>query len=462
MRYLVVSVVLLAAVAGVALAQSTKSSSRLEDAYKREFAFLESEKRTLQARLEEERRSGAAKIDKARGETAALQGKVVALAGEAERLEELLLAAERDLDTMEQSEDVGEDLMARASAAFSKVGIELPEADLADRAQLLAQLAFVFGTAPEVLARQSAIRTEDGSYFDAVGVKVTGRILRVGDIAAYGLVDGAMGPLAPAGEGLLKLWPADGAADAAAQLAAGGRPGTLPMFLYESLDKGVERKASKSVVEVIETGGVIGWVIVGLGLAALAMIVARFGLLLWASRGGRRLIAPVLAALERGERGRARELAARSSSPTGRVMTATLDNLDKDRGQLEDVVAEAVLQEQPHLSRFGSSILVMAAVSPLLGLLGTVTGMISTFDVITEYGTGNPKMLSGGISEALVTTELGLIVAIPALLLGHLLTGWAERIRDGLDGSALAAVNRAAGLTPPDEREVEEADEIAA
>ncbi len=92
----------------------------------------------------------------------------------------------------------------------------------------------------------------------------------------------------------------------------------------------------------------------------------------------------------------------------------------------------------------------MAAVSPLLGLLGTVTGMISTFDVITEFGTGNPKLLSGGISEALVTTELGLIVAIPALLLGHLLSGWSDGIRDGLDASALAVVNRSLGLKDPE------------
>ncbi len=78
---------------------------------------------------------------------------------------------------------------------------------------------------------------------------------------------------------------------------------------------------------------------------------------------------------------------------------------------------------------------------PLLGLLGTVTGMIQTFDVITVFGTSDPKLLSGGIATALVTTELGLIVAIPCLLAGSLLNGWAERIKDDMEKAALRAIN---------------------
>ena len=128
------------------------------------------------------------------------------------------------------------------------------------------------------------------------------------------------------------------------------------------------------------------------------------------------------------------------------MLRATLENLERDRQHLEDIVSESILHETPQLDRFGSTILVMAAVAPLLGLLGTVTGMISTFDVITEFGTGNPKLLSGGISEALITTELGLIVAIPALLLGNLLSGWSEGIKDDLDKSALRVTNLATGI----------------
>ena len=102
---------------------------------------------------------------------------------------------------------------------------------------------------------------------------------------------------------------------------------------------------------------------------------------------------------------------------------------------------ESILNESTSLDRFGNFILVLAAVAPLLGLLGTVTGMIATFDIITTHGTGDPKLLSGGISEALVTTMLGLVVAIPLLLLGNLMGGWAQNIKDSMEQSALHIVN---------------------
>ena len=118
--------------------------------------------------------------------------------------------------------------------------------------------------------------------------------------------------------------------------------------------------------------------------------------------------------------------------------------------KIDEALSEGMLGEARRVERFGTVILVIAAVSPLLGLLGTVTGMISTFDVITKFGTGDPKMLSGGISTALITTELGLIVAIPTLLLGSLLKGWAESIQGQAEQTALKLVTLYTGETPPD------------
>jgi biopolymer transport protein ExbB len=93
---------------------------------------------------------------------------------------------------------------------------------------------------------------------------------------------------------------------------------------------------------------------------------------------------------------------------------------------------------------------VIAAVSPLLGLLGTVTGMIGTFDIITEFGTGDPKLLSTGISEALVTTKFGLVVAIPLLLVGNLLSSWGLRTKNGLERAALNVINTHKASLPAD------------
>jgi len=124
------------------------------------------------------------------------------------------------------------------------------------------------------------------------------------------------------------------------------------------------------------------------------------------------------------------------------VIAAAIRNVQRERAHIEDIISEQILHESVHLNRFGTFIIVIAAVAPLLGLLGTVTGMISTFDIITEFGTGDPKLLSSGISIALVTTEVGLAVAIPALIFGNLLSGWAESIKDDMEKAALHVINR--------------------
>ena len=102
---------------------------------------------------------------------------------------------------------------------------------------------------------------------------------------------------------------------------------------------------------------------------------------------------------------------------------------------------EAIIVEVPPLERHLAILAVGAAVSPLLGLLGTVTGMIHTFSLIAVFGSGDPRLLSGGISEALVTTEAGLAVAIPLVLLHAFLSRRVRAIADGLEKSAVSFVN---------------------
>ena len=108
---------------------------------------------------------------------------------------------------------------------------------------------------------------------------------------------------------------------------------------------------------------------------------------------------------------------AESSNALGRVLMAGKANFDKDIDTLELKLAEAIMAERPQIERGISGIRIISVVAPLAGLLGTVTGMIVTFQMITLYGTGDPKLMAGGISQALVTTVLGLLVAIPTTLL---------------------------------------------
>jgi len=132
---------------------------------------------------------------------------------------------------------------------------------------------------------------------------------------------------------------------------------------------------------------------------------------------------------------------AQAKKPIARVLLAALPEHKLPRQEIENTLQEAILKEIPPMERFLSTLGMLAAIAPLLGLLGTVTGMIDTFHIITLYGTGDPRMMSGGISEALVTTMLGLAVAIPLLVAQTLLNRSVERRIGLLEEKAVALVN---------------------
>jgi biopolymer transport protein ExbB len=128
-------------------------------------------------------------------------------------------------------------------------------------------------------------------------------------------------------------------------------------------------------------------------------------------------------------------------SPVNHVIEAGLGSRHADRETLESVLQESILRELPRLEGGLSILAVLGAVAPLLGLLGTVTGMIDTFRVITLFGTGDPKLMSGGISEALITTELGLAVAIPIMLIHTLLSRRVNGIIGDMEEKAVSLAN---------------------
>ena len=128
-------------------------------------------------------------------------------------------------------------------------------------------------------------------------------------------------------------------------------------------------------------------------------------------------------------------------NPVVRVIRAGIASRTLDREDMENAVQEAILKEIPPMERFLSTLGMLAAIAPLLGLLGTVTGMIDTFHVITLHGTGDPRLMSGGISEALVTTMLGLSVAIPIMLAHTLLSRSVENTVGLMEEKAVALVN---------------------
>lgn len=157
-----------------------------------------------------------------------------------------------------------------------------------------------------------------------------------------------------------------------------------------------------NVQERVEQGGTVGYVIIGVGLIGLIISIERFiSLVLIAGRVRRQL----------------GNQQASEDNPLGRVMKVKDAHPDVESETLELKLSEAILREIPHITKRLTFIKIISVVAPLLGLLGTVTGMINTFQSITLFGTGDPKLMAGGISQALVTTVLGLVVAIPTVFI---------------------------------------------
>ncbi len=174
--------------------------------------------------------------------------------------------------------------------------------------------------------------------------------------------------------------------------------------------------------ERIRQGGVVGYVIIIIGLSGIALAL---GQMLYLERVGRRMRAQLNSVNKPSH-----------DNPLGRVLGVFRDDhseQDDDPELLELRLSEAVLKEMPALERAQSILRLFAAAAPLLGLLGTVTGMIVTFQTITIFGTGDPKLMADGISQALVTTVLGLVAAIPLLFINALLATRARGLVQILD-----------------------------
>ncbi|HFC9209058.1 MotA/TolQ/ExbB proton channel family protein [Vibrio cholerae] len=175
----------------------------------------------------------------------------------------------------------------------------------------------------------------------------------------------------------------------------------------------------------LQAGGVIGNVI--LVLLGVGLIIALY-------RGA------ILATLRQKIKAQLKKPEQPGNNPLGRILAVYNKEQQRSVEALELRLLEAVVDEQNHLETGLSMLKLLAALAPMLGLLGTVTGMIETFQVITQFGNGDPKVMAGGISMALVTTVEGLIAAIPLLLAHNILSAQAEAIRNILEKQGIGLV----------------------
>ncbi|MFC3194612.1 MotA/TolQ/ExbB proton channel family protein [Marinicella sediminis] len=409
-------------------------------AYKKEHAFLTAQVNNITRRLAEYKQNSAVEKRRIESMISQLENQLLAAESTASELEDDIYQIQRHSESAQDNQGLIESTIIQAQSTMTEHGFSGFEPAAEPALTELDKINTLVGLATDHLDQQASITRQPGQFFLTDGTAVNGQIIQVGSIASYGNSPQGSGVLAPAGEQQFKVWQ-DSDPEAAAGIFNGQSAGLLPIFLYESALKAIEEREQKTIISVINSGGLIAWIIAGLGAFALLLIVLRVFFLNRASASTEKLLGGVVTQIENRDVEGAIKLAHQESSSSSRVLLSALRNIERDREHIEDIVSESILHESSQLNRFGSLIIVIATVAPLLGLLGTVTGMISTFDIITEFGTGDPKLLSSGISIALVTTEVGLAVAIPALLFGNILSGWAERIKDDMEKAALRAIN---------------------
>lgn len=259
--------------------------------------------------------------------------------------------------------------------------------------------------------------TFDGKAVDSIGVVTDGSITVFGPSSYFsstanstagllsfkvGTTEPSVSEISPGLQGSIRAFHKDGA-------------GVLP--LDSSQGKAITlSKAKGSLKDHVDKGGLVGYLIITMGFVALLLALVKLVdfRVLSVSRSSH--YTEIAQAATSGKLADAQALALKAKGWMGAMLSEGARYANDDRDLLEDHMLGVILEKKPRLERFLPWLAVTAAAAPLMGLLGTVVGMIKTFTLISIFGSGDPKALSSGISEALITTELGLIIAIPTLI----------------------------------------------
>ena len=426
------------------LRQASTELSTLRETIARERIPLDTRLRELESatagkRAEVARIRQAASLDRDRQER--LRAEARDLESEARGAIALLLEYRRDVETR----------LTGAEAAALADSLRAWETGLAspDRTTRAAAAAALLDNAMRRVEANLAPRAMEGVCADAEGREVPGTFGQWGPVTLFVPRDPTRVPgwvTQDAGGALPRLLPATDPKTIAVlrALAAPGEASPVPVDISGGTALRVEQ-ARETLWQHLVAGGAI---MVPIGVVA---VVALLQILLKTLSLARMRAWDDARIAEVTTRIRARDLAAAgaaagaAAAPLRAVLRGAVDHPDADRERLEEILHERILGEVPGLEKHLAGIAVLAGVAPLLGLLGTVTGMIHTFKMIMLAGAGDPRLLSGGISEALITTEAGLVVAIPALLAHAALARRVRALVGHLERAAVAVANRLHG-----------------
>lgn len=394
--------------------------------------------------------------------TAALEAELIATRGEYEAQKRLFDGRALELNNVRSEIKAREQESAYLSTLFSEYlrGFEtrLHIAEVARYGGIVAdaKLAAEDSSLPpaNVFARQAAAIEQSLDRLDRLiggdrysgqaagpdGRLATGLYAMLGPMAFFaaddnglvGLAEQKLGSLEPSVETF-----ADPAMEAAAREFVLQGWGSMPLDGSLGNARKIER-TRETLWEHIRKGGAVMWPILGVAaVSALVSIAKWIALAVVRVPEGPRL-RPLMDAVSRRDAAGAAEAIRRWAGPAAAMVRAGIEHLDQSKELIEEVMFEQMLAARFRFQRFLPIVAVAAASAPLLGLLGTVTGIISTFKLLTVFGSGDIKMLSAGISEALITTEFGLYIAIPSLLSHSFLSRKAKALSDRLERIAIA------------------------
>jgi len=230
-------------------------------------------------------------------------------------------------------------------------------------------------------------------------------------------------------------------------IASGSPGGTVPTDVLQNeqtkmLVAGRKVTQYRKLYASFKAGGAVMIPLLLLPLWALALIALKMGQFGRKRGRYRRQCSAVASYIDKNDIQGALAYARRESGIVARIAESCLEHRGGERSVAEKSVRELLLSEIPYLSRYLNTLAVIAGAAPLLGLLGTISGMINLFGAVTHYGTGDPKFLAGGISEALITAKTGLAIAIPVLFIHDYLRNKKDRLQADIEKYALRILNK--------------------
>jgi biopolymer transport protein ExbB len=230
-------------------------------------------------------------------------------------------------------------------------------------------------------------------------------------------------------------------------VASGVITGVVPADVLQndqtkSLIAGKKVTKYQQFVASIKAGGAVMAPLLLLPIWALVLIILKF--IQFGARKGlyAKQYKKVIGFIDKKETSRALEYVQKSKGAMARIFEHCLSHRQASRGAIEKSIREILINEIPQLSRYLNTLAVIAGAAPLLGLLGTISGMISLFGAVTHYGTGDPKFLAGGISEALITAKTGLAVAIPVLFIHDYLRNKKDQLQADIEKYSFRILNK--------------------